>query len=347
LGWPGRGNGGRGNGGFQANVGFQQPPSAVGFNNGPHPFVVDPGINNWQHPTGGPGGVVGNPQHPTGGPGPVPNGGIVYPQGGPNTSSSFGPFNPTGNQQGGSGGTKDGSGGKQNMNQHGIPWNARGMHNGGGNQTPGTRPPDNGGRPIVNGPQTPQGSWGGTPPTPPALPQVQVNANGILELPYNQQFAQDQLGYVQDANNQLLGLNQAAGQQGMQFAQGQRDITQQYGAQQNQTLNQNAVGGTAFSSAYGTQTNNNAKAYANQMGDLQSQNTAFQLQQAAERAAIQSMLNMQLQQAAQGYGNDLNEQAGLLGYGQAPIAPVNVNPLGQHGPPPNRRNRRKKKKGRR
>lgn len=195
------------------------------------------------------------------------------------------------------------------------------------------------GRPVLGGGGKPAGQQ---------PPQVQVNDQGLLELPYNNDFAMEQYNALNDANSQLLGLKAEGDQQALEYQQGRREADLGYGQMQRSTLNENAARGTAFSSAYGTAAAGNANAYANQVGALDSQNAAFQNNQAMQRAAIQNALNQQLQLATLGYGNSLAEQAGSLGFGNA-NAPVNPSKSGTRPKRKNtQRNRRKsiKRRGR-
>jgi hypothetical protein len=226
--------------------------------------------------------------------------------------------------------------------------------------------PANGPRPNGTGPggvRTPYNNQGRPttgPPTPGSVPQIQVTKDGILQLPYNQQFATDQLQAITGANDELLALKAAGDEQALKFASGQRDLGQQHQAQQTQTLNSNASGGTAFSSAYGTQTARNAQDYAKQLGDLQGQNTSFMNNQALQRASIQSGLNSQLQQMAQAHAAGLGGLFGTLGFGQATSPPIRpsvgngmqtpgTRPGNKSGTRPTRRGgqRQKRKRGRR
>lgn len=178
---------------------------------------------------------------------------------------------------------------------------------------------NNGGRPVMgqqggqnHGLGISQGGGGlGAPP-----PQIKINDQGLLELPYNQDVASEQLGLLQGANEQLLGLKSEADQQGMEYTQGLRDSQRAYDQVRAATLNQNAAQGTAFSSKYGTAVANNATAFANTVGDLERQNSMFNQQQAIQRGSIQATLQQQLAALAQQYANDLGGQAGSLGFGK-------------------------------
>lgn len=172
----------------------------------------------------------------------------------------------------------------------------------------GRQPFQNEGRPIV-------GAQGAQEPAQPAQPQITINDQGLLELPYNQEFASEQMGLVGEANEQLMGLNAEAQQQQMEYTTGKRDTQLAYDQLRRQTLNANAAGGTAFSSRYGTAVAQNANQFANQMGGLEQANTLFGQQQAVQRGAIQTNLQQQLAALAQQYANDLGAEAGNLGFG--------------------------------
>lgn len=146
---------------------------------------------------------------------------------------------------------------------------------------------------------------------------VKAKANGVLELPYNQDFAEGQYAALEAANDALLGFKNEADTQALKYNQEKRNLDSGYGQQKLQTLNQNAAGGTAFSSMYGTAVAGNAQSYANAAGSLDQQNAAFQQDLAARRAASQSAFNLANSKGSQEYGDALGEQAGDLGYGQA------------------------------
>lgn len=202
------------------------------------------------------------------------------------------------------------------------------------NNQGGPKPPGGGGTFGGSGnPLNPLGGGGGQQGGT-VVPSVQVNANGILELPYNQDFAVEQLAAINDANNQLLGIKMEGDQQALEYGAGKRNAQLAYDNLQKQTLAKNAAGGTAFSSMYGQAVAGNATGFANQMGDLEQANTNFLNNQSLQQATIQSSLNQQLAALAQQYANDLNDQAGTLGYGRATAGTSKP----QH---PNRKRRRK------
>jgi hypothetical protein len=164
-----------------------------------------------------------------------------------------------------------------------------------------------------------------TPPGPPGQgagpghsaqpPQITISADGVLQLPYDQSYATEQLSAITEANDKLLGLKSEADQNNLAYTQNKRNADLANQSLQSQTLNQNAASGTAFSSQYGTAVANNARAYAGEIGDIEAQQGSFNNNLGLQRQAIQSSLNQQLAMLAQGYAHDLNEQAGTLGYG--------------------------------
>lgn len=172
-------------------------------------------------------------------------------------------------------------------------------------------------------------------------PQVTVNDEGLLVLPYNQQYAEEQYSALEEANSELLGLNSEAAQQQLAYGQSKRETDQAYEQTKRGTLNQNAAGGTAFSSKYGTAVANNAGQYSNTMSQLDAENAAFSQDQAFRRAAIQDALNRQLGQSTQQYGGELAEEAGSLGFGNAGQG------QGNRGIEQGRRRRREERRDRR
>ena len=163
------------------------------------------------------------------------------------------------------------------------------------------------------------------PPAPAPPTQVVVNKNGILELPYDQTFAAGQLAAITDANDQLAALKLEGDQQAQEYGQGKRQANLAYDSLKHQSLNENAAQGTAFSSKYGTAVAANAGAYANQLGELENANTGFLQNQNLQRTAIQNSLNQQLAGLAQQRSDDLNAEAGTLGFGQAVQPPKESN----------------------
>lgn len=150
----------------------------------------------------------------------------------------------------------------------------------------------------------------------PMIPQVQINANGILELPYNQNLSAEGLAAVEESNQGLLDLNSQEQQIALEAAQGRRDAEIAFGQMNQQNLSGNAAGGTAFSSKYGKAVSDTATSYTNTLSDISNRESQTKADIANRRAAIQASLNQQLAQAAQSYANDMNEDAGDYGFGQ-------------------------------
>lgn len=184
-------------------------------------------------------------------------------------------------------------------------------------------------RPVLN----PNGNTGVNPgsinpqgtqqPVGTTVPTVSVNANGLLELPYDQSYATGTLEAISGANDQLLGIKAEEDQQGLSYQKSLRDASGAYGTQQRTTRNVNASGGTLFSSRYGTGVVNDATAYANQVGDIEGQNAAFKQDANLRRTAIQTSLQNQLASLTQAYADKLGGEAGTLGYGTAKTTPAN------------------------
>lgn len=155
------------------------------------------------------------------------------------------------------------------------------------------------------------------------VPTVSVGSSGLLELPYDQSFATGTLEAVKGANDELLGIKTEEDAQGLSYQKALRDSSGAYGQQQRSTRNVNASGGTLFSSKYGTGVVNDATAYANQVGEIESQNSAFTQNANLRKTAIQTALQNQLAALSQAYADKLGGEAGTLGYGQASTKPAN------------------------
>lgn len=335
---------------------------------GPQQTIIDPNGGWTYHDGVGPGGkqgggfggpsdgrpVVnqgGRPQPYQGGGGPGGGRPVMQPPrqgggfGGPNDGRPIMPIR----QPGGFGGPGDGRpivgpNGPIKLDQYGNPTqngplpNGGGGGNGGGPNWPptggaGGGPYSGGPGPAPSGPSGPGpgnggGQWGGGS----SVPQVPISQDGILQLPYNQQFSSEQLAAIQDANQQLLDLKMQGDEQALEYGRGKREADLAYTALRRMTLNGNAAGGTAYSSQYGTGVANNATMYANQMGDIEAQNAGFNQSRLFQQAAIQGSLQQQLAALAQQYAYDLNGEAGNLGFGQAEQADGEYGP-GNYGAP--------------
>lgn len=170
----------------------------------------------------------------------------------------------------------------------------------------------------------PKGIRDGTiiPNQPMQVPQVTVNANGILELPYNQDLSMDAWTAVNESNNELLALQQEEQEAALQAMQARRDAEVQYNQLKTETESSNAGRGALYSSMHGKNVADNVTNYSNTLADISAQQSQLSASLAQRRAAIQTALNQQLSAQAQQYGHDLGEnEAGNLGYGQAAIKP--------------------------
>jgi hypothetical protein len=173
--------------------------------------------------------------------------------------------------------------------------------------------------PVTNNPGTP------TPTTPPAPtnPYIQINSNGQLDLPYNQQFA----GYLLDAkdqmNQRLMQLAQSKQEQDLDFTRTTRDAEVDYQNAARAALNQASGRGTAFSSAYAKDVSDNATNYQNYMQDLTNSDLQFEQGVTAERGGIETTFNDMLRRYALDQANADAENAGDLGYGKPnPAKPI-------------------------
>lgn len=167
-----------------------------------------------------------------------------------------------------------------------------------------------------------------------APPEVNVNDAGQLELPYNAAFQANQLANLNQYNQDIMGLTMGMQNQQLEYNQNKRDLNLDYVDIKRDTLNQNATGGTAFSSQYGTAVGRNAQNFNNDLGDLESANTLFGQQSSMQQAAITAAFNQQMAMDALAYGESVAGDAGSLGLGDpAPVVPA---PLGPKPPrPPN------------
>lgn len=156
------------------------------------------------------------------------------------------------------------------------------------------------------------------------VPVVSVGANGLLELPYDQSYAEGIYGAIGQANDQLLGIKTEEDAQALEYQKALRDSGAQYGQAQRQSRNASSSSGTLFSSKYGTAVVNNAQAYANNVGEIEAQNTGFLQNANLRRTAINTSLNNQLAELTQKRGNALGDEAGTLGFGQTKDTPQNT-----------------------
>lgn len=161
-----------------------------------------------------------------------------------------------------------------------------------------------------------QGQAVGTTPSPVQIPQVTVNANGTLELPYSQNMSSAAIQALNESNEELLNLQMEEQAMAQEAMQGRRDADIAFKELGKQNLSTNASGGTAFSSKYGKDVADTSTAYSNTLSDISRREADFNQNAALRRATIQRSLNEQLAAAAQENQFDLTEDAGSLGYGQ-------------------------------
>lgn len=170
--------------------------------------------------------------------------------------------------------------------------------------------------PVSNNPGGGGGGGSNGSGTPAPDPYVQINSNGQLDLPYNQQFA----GYLLDAkdsmNQQLMQLQQQGQQQGLEYAQYKRDADINYQDVARQTLANAAAKGVAFSSGYGHHVAENATDYANYTGDLEQQNTLYNQGATNQRNLIETTFNDMLRRWSLDQAAQAAKDAGHLGYGK-------------------------------
>jgi hypothetical protein len=173
-----------------------------------------------------------------------------------------------------------------------------GSGGGGGNSNP---------PPVTNNP---------SPTTPPPNPYIQINSNGQLDLPYDQQFASYLLDAQGSMNQRLLQLQQQSQMQDLEYTQSKRDGAQDYQDIARQVLNQNAARGLAHSSAYGIDVADNANDYMKWNQDIDQANGLHDAGVTAERNAIETQFNGMLQRWALEQAEKKARDAGNLGYGK-------------------------------
>lgn len=177
------------------------------------------------------------------------------------------------------------------------------------------------GKPAGNGSKPVAGAPVGAPAAPP--PQVRVSDTGLLELPYDQNFAADQYASIEEANQALLDLQMEEQQNNLEYAQATQQAGTEHEMNKKNTLSGAGGSGTVFSSQYGNQVATNATNYTNRLSELTNKNAQFKSEAALRRAGIESSLARQLAEATQGYGDELGEDAGELGYDTTPV-PINA-----------------------
>lgn len=159
---------------------------------------------------------------------------------------------------------------------------------------------------------------------PKAVPQLNINTNGTLQLPFDYQFSQDALNRTETANAELLDVQKEQQQQALSYAQNLRNASQGYSQQKLGSLNDFSGRGVLFSSGYGQQIGRDATAYNNQVNDLNAENTMLNNQFSDQRTQIQTDLKNFLRQQAGQQGVKLDADAGSLGYGKSTKSPIPV-----------------------
>lgn len=144
------------------------------------------------------------------------------------------------------------------------------------------------------GPKGPKGPKEPQEPQAPPPPQVKINDNGTLDLPFNDNWSNTVLDAYQSMNSELMGITAESQQQGLEYMGASRDLNQQYGSMQRDTLSDAASRGTAFSSGYGMNVAENARQYGNARNDLDTQNSMFGQNTELQRLAIQNAFNEML-----------------------------------------------------
>lgn len=152
-------------------------------------------------------------------------------------------------------------------------------------------------------------------PQPPQIPNISINQNGQLDLPFDEAFGLGLLDQQQSMNSELLNLQQQQQQQAMEFANNQRDLGLQYEDIKRDTLNGNAAQGMAFSSQYAVGASDNARNFNNAQNDLNAWNAQSQSDFDMQRTGIQNAFNDYVRQAVLRQSMDLAGEAGDLGYG--------------------------------
>lgn len=186
------------------------------------------------------------------------------------------------------------------------------INGGGGGASPAKQPFNNTGRPVVGANGRPAPAQG-----PNTNLQVDISPDGTLNLPYDSEWSSNTLDMLNDYNAQLLEMQGSQQAQAADYAMQQQQLGTDYEKQRLNTLNRNAGAGTTFTSAYGTGLTGDARAYTNDMNALNTGNTQFSQQQAAQRAMLQGNFNQQLQRDALALAEKNAEVAGTLGYGTA------------------------------
>lgn len=159
---------------------------------------------------------------------------------------------------------------------------------------------------------TPEGEGFGAGPQ---IPNLKINDNGQLDLPFDEAFGLDMVNQQQSMNAELMDLQQQQQMQALQHGNTKRDLGLQYEDVKRDTLNSDASRGMAFSSQYAVGASNNARNYNNAINDLESANTLANTGFSNQRMGIQNAFNDYIRQAVLRRTMDLAGEAGDLGFG--------------------------------
>jgi hypothetical protein len=143
-------------------------------------------------------------------------------------------------------------------------------------------PFQNEGRPVTGQPGQPQ------------VPVIQINENGTLDLPFDDEWSQALIDSLQTMNTQLLDLSRESQSGALEYLKANRELDSGYESAKRSTLNQNAAAGTAFSSAYGNAVSENARDYNLVKNDLLTGNAQFMSGIDQSRLQIQNAFNEML-----------------------------------------------------
>lgn len=149
-------------------------------------------------------------------------------------------------------------------------------------------------------------------------PHVTISKDGILQLPFDYQNASQAVELQRNLNKDLMDLQMD--QQGVErdYLEGTRQNEQEYASNSRQALAGRAASGAAFSSAYGNDVSNLATGFNNQRASLDTNYNMFNQNADLQRNAASQYMNDMLQQLAVDRAEQLNSQAGSLGYGRIP-----------------------------
>lgn len=182
-----------------------------------------------------------------------------------------------------------------------------------------------------SGGQPPVGGQPGPAPVQPKPPSVPVNNNGQLDLPFDFDFAMDQLMANQDLQRGILDINRGRQDWALEYMRQKRDAGQNFEKAQRHNLNDASGRGMAFSSLYGHQTAETANAFNKFMTDLDTDNMLTNQRFSEEEAGAFKRYNEYLQLLAARNAQRLERGAGDLGFGQGEAEPTIDRPSGGGG----------------